>query len=99
MSTDTMAFEDLDSRITFHDADQIMEVSFENLRIDTSAQVNEIYDRIEQRIALLRLLRFSSPAGAPPLALAVRYLDLVLLQNLLQDQQNHWTSFKKKWLK
>lgn len=42
---------DLDKRITFHDDDQIMEVSFQNFSFVTSAQVNAFYDRIEERIA------------------------------------------------
>ena len=42
---------DIDSRIAFHDADQIMEVSFEDLALASSAEVNAFYDRIEERIA------------------------------------------------
>ena len=42
---------ELDKRITFHDADQIMEVDFSDFRFDTSQIVNAFYDRLEERIA------------------------------------------------
>jgi len=41
----------IDPRITFHRDEQIMEVSFDNLTLFTSADVNAFYDRIEERIA------------------------------------------------
>ena len=42
---------DLDRRITFHAADQIMEVDFSDLEFDGSLIVNAVYDRLEERIA------------------------------------------------
>ncbi|WP_300516196.1 hypothetical protein [Aliiroseovarius sp.] len=42
---------EIDERITFHDDDQIMEVSFAGMELDSSTQVNLFYDRIEERIA------------------------------------------------
>ena len=51
MSKDPCSLEEIDRRITFHEPDEIMEVSFQNLSIDNSAEANAIYDRIEQRIA------------------------------------------------
>jgi hypothetical protein len=42
---------EIDRRITFHDADQVMEVSFENLALADSREVNAFYDRLEERIA------------------------------------------------
>ncbi len=51
MSKDPYSLEEIDRRITFHEPDEIMEVSFQNLSIDNSAEANAIYDRIEQRIA------------------------------------------------
>ena len=50
MPTDLSPAE-IDQHIMFHDDDQIMEVSFENVTFQTSAEVNTFYDRIEQRIA------------------------------------------------
>lgn len=41
---------DLDNRITFHHADQIMEVSFADMTLASSADVNRFYDRVEDRI-------------------------------------------------
>ncbi|WP_372604089.1 hypothetical protein [Actibacterium sp.] len=40
-----------DDRIRFIDAEEIMEVDFSNLTLDSSADVNRFYDRIEERIA------------------------------------------------
>ncbi|MEL7114922.1 MAG: hypothetical protein AAGP08_04910 [Pseudomonadota bacterium] len=40
----------IDARITFHDDDQIMEVSFADLTLSTSTDVNAFYDRVEERI-------------------------------------------------
>lgn len=42
---------ELDKRIAFHDADQIMEVDFSDFQFDTSQIVNAFYDRLEERIA------------------------------------------------
>ncbi|WP_157440963.1 hypothetical protein [Aestuariivita boseongensis] len=46
-----MTAEAIDARITFHDDDEVMEVSFEDLTLSSSADVNAFYDRIEERIA------------------------------------------------
>lgn len=40
----------IDQHISFHDTDQIMEVSFADMTLATSADVNRFYDRIEERI-------------------------------------------------
>lgn len=40
----------LDQRIVFHEADQIMEVSFEDLLLKTNLDVHLFYDRVEDRI-------------------------------------------------
>lgn len=40
-----------DDRITFHHNDQIMEVDFSELAFDSAAQVNEFYDRVDEKIA------------------------------------------------
>lgn len=42
---------EIDKRIVFHDDSEIMEVSFENLSLSNSLDVNQFYDRIEERIA------------------------------------------------
>ena len=42
---------EMDPRISFHHEDQIMEVSFADLHLAASAQVNAFYDRIEERIS------------------------------------------------
>ena len=41
---------DMDSRITFHDADKIMEADFSNIRFESTRGVNAFYDRLEDRI-------------------------------------------------
>lgn len=41
----------LDARIVFHDDLQVMEVDFTDYRFNTSKDVNEFYDRLEERIA------------------------------------------------
>jgi len=41
---------ELDRRIIFHDADQIMEVDFSDFHFDSSKVVNQFYDRLEERI-------------------------------------------------
>lgn len=41
---------DMDHRITFHDAEKIMEVDFSNIRFETTRGVNAFYDRLEDRI-------------------------------------------------
>ena len=51
MSDDLQTLDNIDTRITFHEADEIMEVSFENFAFSKSAEVNAFYDRIEERIA------------------------------------------------
>jgi hypothetical protein len=42
---------DLDVRITFHDADQIMEANFSDFHFHDTQTVNRFYDRLEDRIA------------------------------------------------
>ena len=42
---------EFDSRITFHDAEQVMEADFSGFHFDDSATVNRFYDHIEERIA------------------------------------------------
>jgi hypothetical protein len=42
---------EIDRRILFHDANEIMEVSFDGVHFEGSADVNAFYDRIEERIA------------------------------------------------
>lgn len=42
---------EIDGRIVFHSDTQIMEVSFANIRLSNSLEVNQFYDQIEQRIA------------------------------------------------
>ena len=42
---------EIDRRITFHGDDQIMEVDFSNFHFDSSQMVNQVYDRLEGRIA------------------------------------------------
>lgn len=51
MDSATISIEDIDERIVFHDGYEIMEVTFENLTLARSIDVNLFYDRIEQRIA------------------------------------------------
>jgi len=41
----------LDARITFDDDNEVMNVDFSNFRFETSKDVNEFYDRLEDRIA------------------------------------------------
>ena len=43
--------QEIDARIAFHDADEIMEVDFSHLGFENSADVNRFYDRLEDRIA------------------------------------------------
>lgn len=51
MTTPTISADEIDQRIEFHDADQIMEVSFKDLTLANSLDVNLFYDRVETRIA------------------------------------------------
>lgn len=51
MTSLTLSREEIDRRIEFHYADEIMEVSFEGLTFANSSEVNHFYDRIEERIA------------------------------------------------
>ena len=51
MKNPTFSQEDIDGRIKFHDHDEVMEVSFEDLKLAHSVDVNFFYDRIEERIA------------------------------------------------
>ena len=51
MSSSSLSRSQIDSRITFHKDDEIMEVSFENLTLSNSIDVNAFYDRIEERVA------------------------------------------------
>lgn len=46
-----LSTEDIDRRIAFHDDLQIMEADFSDLHFDGTATVNQIYDRLEERIA------------------------------------------------
>lgn len=48
--TDSLTLPQIDARIVFHPEDQIMEVSFADLSLSTSADVNTFYDRVEERI-------------------------------------------------
>ncbi|RLA50051.1 MAG: hypothetical protein DRQ98_13350 [Gammaproteobacteria bacterium] len=50
MSPASLTHSEIDPRIVFHHDDQIMEVSFANLALTNSADVNAFYDRIEERI-------------------------------------------------
>lgn len=50
-ATVPMSLSDIDSRIVFHDDLQIMEVSFKDAHLSNSLEVNQFYDRIEERIA------------------------------------------------
>ena len=47
----TISQAELDSRITFHDELQTMEADFSGFLFDTSQIVNQMYDRLEDRIA------------------------------------------------
>jgi hypothetical protein len=47
----TLSITDIDARIVFHEEGQIMEVSFANVELSNSLEVNKFYDRIEERIA------------------------------------------------
>ncbi|WP_432447953.1 hypothetical protein [Aliiroseovarius marinus] len=49
--TKELDLNEIDARITFHLASEIMEVSFNDLVFSNSAQVNAFYDRVEDRIA------------------------------------------------
>lgn len=49
--TATIDIADIDKRITFDDAREIMEIDFDGVRLEDSAAVNAFYDRIEERIA------------------------------------------------
>jgi hypothetical protein len=40
-----------DTRINFHDATEVMEVDFSEFHFQTSKDVNDFYDRVEERIA------------------------------------------------
>ncbi len=51
MTAPSLTRAEIDPRITFHEDDQVMEVSFEDLSLTNSADVNAFYDRIEERIA------------------------------------------------
>lgn len=47
----SLARADIENRISFHEDSQIMEVSFENVSLSNSRDVNLFYDEIERRIA------------------------------------------------
>ncbi|MEM8773736.1 MAG: hypothetical protein AAGF53_01805 [Pseudomonadota bacterium] len=51
MTKPTFSKEEIDKRIVFHTDEEIMEVSFEDLKLGHSIDVNLFYDRIEERIA------------------------------------------------
>ncbi|MGC1496403.1 MAG: hypothetical protein WA790_11395 [Sulfitobacter sp.] len=48
--TSALSTADIDARITFHEDSPIMEVSFEDMELSNSLEVNQFYDRIEERI-------------------------------------------------
>ena len=50
-ATTTTDIANFDRRITFHDALQVMEADFSGFHFADSATVNQVYDRIEDRIA------------------------------------------------
>ena len=52
MTKPTISVEEIDTRITFHNDDEIMEVTFEDMALANSVDVNLFYDRIEKRIAV-----------------------------------------------
>lgn len=47
----TIPFEDIDARIAFHDANEVLEIDLSDLTFENSADVNQLYDRLEARIA------------------------------------------------
>lgn len=47
---DRAGISEIDRRIIFHDALQVMEVDFSGLSLNSSAEVNAFYDRVEERI-------------------------------------------------
>lgn len=47
----TISTEELDRRITFHDALMTMEADFSDVHFDGSHVVNQVYDRLEERIS------------------------------------------------
>ncbi len=47
---DRLTVDQIDTRIRFLDAREVMEVDFSNLHLHDSAEVNAFYDRIEERI-------------------------------------------------
>jgi hypothetical protein len=51
MTEATLTEADIAERIVFHEDSQIMEVSFANVRLSNSLDVNLFYDQIEERIA------------------------------------------------
>jgi hypothetical protein len=51
MTQPSLSIEAIDGRITFHSDAEIMEVSFEDVRFESSSDANIFYDRLEQRIA------------------------------------------------
>lgn len=50
IATPALSVTEMDSRITFHTADKIMEADFSEVCFDTSLDVNAFYDRLETRI-------------------------------------------------
>lgn len=50
MQSPALAIEDIDRRIRFDDLRETMEVDFSDLSLDSSAEVNALYDRLEERI-------------------------------------------------
>lgn len=51
MTQSALSTAEIDARIEFHADTQIMEVSFANMNLSNSLEVNQFYDQIEQRIA------------------------------------------------
>ena len=47
----TIALDDIDARIAFHLADQVLEIDLSDLTFENSADINQLYDRLEARIA------------------------------------------------
>jgi len=50
MAQESLNAEQIDQRIHFLDDLQVMEVDFSNLHLDSTAEVNAFYDRVEERV-------------------------------------------------
>ena len=51
MTSSTLSLPEIEQRVVFHENSQIMEVSFANMTLANSSDVNAFYDHIEERIA------------------------------------------------